>query len=248
LAHLISGKVDALETDLLPRYDLFDAWYRLLNCGYRVPLVGGSSRASNAGALGAVRTFARLAPGEELSYRAWIEAVRAGRVFVSNGPLLSLTVDGQGPGAVLDLPAEGGTVRVRAEVRSSVPVRRLEVVAGGSVVADTLSSRAELEIDLPVSVSGWLAARCHGDAEVLGGVGPQHACAHTAPVYLQVAGCPLRPDPQAVASVVAELDRLLPWAEGEGVFANEDQRRHYGVIVQAARGELLRRQGELDNS
>jgi hypothetical protein len=246
LAHLILGKVDALEATVLPHPGLLDAWYQLLGCGYRVPLVGGSAKGSNTVALGSLRTYAHLGPGEEFSYKNWIEAVRAGRVFVTNGPLLSLAVDGRGPGAVIDLGAAGGTVRVRAELRSNVPVERLELVAGGVVVAGTDTSgsptRALLEIDLPIAESGWLAARCHGVAELTGGAGPQRAYAHSAPVYLPVEGRPFRPDPRAIAFVLSELDRILPWAEGEGIFANEDQRRHYAGIVHSAREVLLRRQ------
>jgi hypothetical protein len=246
LAHLVLGKVDALEANVLPHPDLLDAWYQLLGCGYRVPLVGGSSKGSNTVTLGSLRTYARLEPGEELSCKSWIEAVRAGRVFVTNGPLLSLTVDGQAPGAVIDLPAAGAAVRVRAEVSSNVPVRYLELVAAGVVVAGTDGSnpltRTVLEIDLPVTESGWLAARCHGDAELPGGSGPQRAYAHSAPVYLQVESRPHRPDPRAVAFVLTELDRILPWADGQSYSTTERRARHYTCIVQRAREALLRRQ------
>jgi hypothetical protein len=33
-----------------------------------------------------------------LTYAAWIDALRAGRSFVSNGPVVELTVDGKGLG------------------------------------------------------------------------------------------------------------------------------------------------------
>lgn len=246
LAHLLLGKVDAVEGNVLPHESLLDLWYSLLICGYRVPLVGGSAKGSNKVTLGSVRTYARLAPGEEFSYRNWIEAVRAGRVFVTNGPLLLLTVDGQGPGTVFDLPEPGRTVRVRAEARGAVPVRRLELVAGGTVLAGSNVSgtpaAASVELDWPVDRSGWIAARCQGDAGLPGGIGPQSAYAHTAPVYIQVAGRPLRPDPGAVASLLGELDRILPWADEQSYFTSEPQRQHYADILQSAREELLRRQ------
>ena len=43
---------------------------------------------SNRVLLGSPRTYARLQAGQEFTYKAWIEAVRAGRTFVTNGPLL----------------------------------------------------------------------------------------------------------------------------------------------------------------
>src|SRR5262249_54309130 len=89
LAAVLLGQVDAFEVG---GPDDLDLWYRLLTCGARLALVGGSGKDSNAVALGAVRTYARLAPGEAFGYGAWIEAVRVGRTFVTTGPLLTLEV------------------------------------------------------------------------------------------------------------------------------------------------------------
>ena len=50
-----------------------------------------------------------------LSTDAFAAAVRAGRTVVTNGPWLTLDVDGHGPGAVLDRGA-GQRLRVRARV------------------------------------------------------------------------------------------------------------------------------------
>ena len=117
LAALLLGKIDAFEVSRLddPEPDVLADWYRLLDCGLRVPLVGGSGKDSNAIALGAVRTYARLADGQPFGYAAWVDAVKAGRTFVTNGPLLNFTADGFGPGATLPIPAEGKTVSVRVE-------------------------------------------------------------------------------------------------------------------------------------
>ena len=47
-----------------------------------------SGKASNQELLGRPRTYARLPAGTAWSYASWIEAVRAGRTFVTLGPLL----------------------------------------------------------------------------------------------------------------------------------------------------------------
>src|SRR5207248_4345023 len=86
LADLILGKVDALEIDPGARsVPLLRAWYGLLNAGLRVPLVGASAKEDNRTPLGALRTYAQLAPDVEFSTSAWIEAVRAGRTFAKIG-------------------------------------------------------------------------------------------------------------------------------------------------------------------
>src|SRR5262249_35495231 len=139
LADLILGKVDAFEIDFFEDspFDVLPDWYRLLNCGLGVPLIGASGKDSNVIVLGVLRTYARLPPGEPLSYKGWIEAIRAGRRFVSNGPILSLTVNGQDPGARLKLAAGEQTVRVRAEAHGNVALDTLEIVVNGVAVAET---------------------------------------------------------------------------------------------------------------
>src|SRR5262249_5577753 len=154
---------------------------RLLNVGLRPALVGGSGKDSNAVPLGAVRTYARVSPGEEFTLAGWIEAVRARRTFVTNGPLLSLDVSGHGPGAVLAAVA-GQRLAVRAEARSHTPIVQIEVVFNGTVIAS--SSESVIETEVPISGSGWLAARCSGrptlDAEA--------PFAQTGPVWVDVPG------------------------------------------------------------
>src|SRR5205807_28740 len=106
--------------------------YDLLDAGIKVPLMGASGKESNASALGVMRTYARL-PGEGFQYEAWIEAVRVGRTFVSNGPVLLLTVNDHDPGAVVSLEEPGETVHVHAEVKSLAPCEHLELLVNGKV-------------------------------------------------------------------------------------------------------------------
>src|SRR5205085_9559734 len=93
LADLILGDVDALELDPVSPARV-RAWYRLLDAGLRVPLVGASGKDSNRTPLGALRTYARLDPGRPLALAGWVEAVRAGRTVVAAGAMLSLEVEG----------------------------------------------------------------------------------------------------------------------------------------------------------
>src|SRR5262249_10107732 len=111
-------------------------WYRYLNLGYQLPLVGGSDKMSAASLLGGVRTYAHL--GErEFTYDNWKAAVQAGNTFATGGPLAELRVEGQAPGGQVHLPAGGGTLNVTWRVESaSVPISAVEVIVGG-LVADS---------------------------------------------------------------------------------------------------------------
>jgi hypothetical protein len=248
LADLILGKIDALEISLPEGspFDILPAWYALLNCGFRVPLVGASGKDSNAIDLGAMRTYARLQPGEELTYRNWIEAIRAGRTFVTNGPLLSFTVAGHDPGAVVSLPTAKQAIRVHAEARSAVPFDRLELLASGIVVAAADASgspaSAVLEVDLPVATSGWLAARCGGAQQLFHRSAPQRVFAHTSSVYVQVQSRSLWADAAAAAALTADLDRMLDWVGREGRFENDHQRDHLAGIIRSAKSVLAERE------
>ncbi len=90
----------------------------------------------------------------------------AGRTFVTDGPLLSLIVDGHGPGSVVSAPEEGKTMHVHAEAQSGTAFDRLEVLHDGRPLAVAEAAgdphTATIEVEAPVITSGWLAARCWG--------------------------------------------------------------------------------------
>jgi hypothetical protein len=235
IADLILGKIDALDVagcwcgEGGQTAERLGPWYQLLNAGLRAPLVAGSGKDANAQMLGWPRTYARLAPGEGLTYQNWVEAVRKGRTFVTdNSALLFFQVNGRDPGAVLDLPASDKTVHVRAEARGRVPPERLEVIANGVVVAAASPSGPYpttllVEADIPVTEGGWLAARC--------GVTPS---VHTSPVYVRVGGPAPRPDPDALAFIRGHLDGMLEWVAREGRFENDKQRQRLAGIFHSA--------------
>jgi hypothetical protein len=250
LADIILGKVDALRMDgfenpgvdrELKQEPLLEEWYQLLGCGFRVPLVGGSGKDSNLFPLGGRRTYALLEPGQPFTYKNWIEAVRAGRTFVTSGPLLSFTVNDQPPGAVLDVPA-GAAVRVRAEVRSLRPLARLEVLANDRLVAGVdvagTPAQAVVEAEVPLPQGGWLVARCWGPYD--DAIEDWHA-AQSSPVYVRVEGRQPTADPTAVAAFADKLARMLRWVAEEARCEDDQQRQRLAAVFQQARDALLAR-------
>jgi hypothetical protein len=84
LAAAILGKIDAIEVDAQPRRHSVWPWiHRLWNAGIPIPLIGSSGKDGNRTPLGAMRTYARC----EGTHKSWVEAVKAGRTFITNGPL-----------------------------------------------------------------------------------------------------------------------------------------------------------------
>jgi TolB protein len=101
------GKVDYYEA--LGFVDDYEAtakvWYQLLNCDFRLPAGAGTDAMANfaslRGPVGMNRVFVRS--GAPLEHRRWLAALKAGRSFATNGPLLGFTLDGKGLGDELTL-------------------------------------------------------------------------------------------------------------------------------------------------
>jgi hypothetical protein len=110
-------------------------WFNLLNRGYYFPIVGSSdSHTIDRGEPGYCRTYIYYGggKGDKVDWPLLEEALRKGRSFVSNGPLVEFKInDIHGPG---DLMTESkGEVRVSVEVRSApwVSVDEVRLVVNG---------------------------------------------------------------------------------------------------------------------
>jgi hypothetical protein len=183
-----TGRADAVES-LAWSQQMEEAYYAYLNCGYRLPLVGGTDKMTSDVPVGLYRTYARVEG--ELSYESWCAAVRAGRTFLSGGPILHLAVDGHEIGDTFELRAPG-SVQVETWADGIFPLARLEIVLNGRVVAAADNVRGELRrlgLSEPLRVGGhcWIAARCYGAGAHLDGW-RRPVYAHTSPVYVAVGG------------------------------------------------------------
>ena len=103
----------------------------MLNAGLVVPLVGASAKESNGVALGAMRTYAFIPPLEAFTYSRWIEAVRAGQTFVTNGPLLHFAIDDAVPRTALMLSSELASCASGPRRGVMIPFKRLRIVWNG---------------------------------------------------------------------------------------------------------------------
>jgi len=192
-ALIATGRADALE---MAEHDMFShvEYYRYLNGGYRLPLVGGTDKMSAGVPVGLFRTYVHIPPDEEFNYDNWCKNLRLGRTFLSSGPMLHLTVEGASIGDTLCLPGTGGMIEVLADAESIFPIHTLEIVQEGRVVASTSdlagAKHLRLRARLQVSRHTWLAARVSGPGytqpllhrdDLRRGV-----MAHTSPVYIAV--------------------------------------------------------------
>jgi hypothetical protein len=193
-ALIATGRVDGVEMLVHGMYNHRE-YYRYLNCGYRLPLVGGTDKMTSDVPVGLYRTYVYIPPDQDFTYETWCRNLAAGRTFLSGGPIISLTVDGHMIGDVVRL-SSGGTVEVEARAESILPIHSLEIVQQGRVVAATEESggtrRLSLKTALRVEGHTWLAARAGGPGYVQ--AVPHHdgwsrgVMAHTSPVYVACGG------------------------------------------------------------
>ena len=242
LADLVLGKIDAFEISARDGPDLFglDQWYTLLGAGLRVPIVGSSVKVSNRTALGCVRTYARLKDGEGFSYKAWIDAVRAGRTFVTSGPLLRLSLDGVDPGAALSV-AGGQPIQVRAHAASKTDFEGVEIIFNGSPILDavatgTPASAVVDEAFIP-PISGWLAARCLSSRSQALQNKPC-LCAHTSPIYIGVDDRACQPNTGCVAALQTHLEDAARWVGEHALCESEAGRARLLGLFEEARKRL----------
>jgi hypothetical protein len=194
-------------------------WYRLLNCGFRIPASAGTDCFLNrivSRLPGSDRVYVHV--GGPFTYQGWIDNLRAGHTFVTNGPMLTFQVDEKSPGETIPL-RPGASVRVRATASSQYPLDRLDVVVNGRAAAtiEAEGGRQTLAIDrvIPIPETGWVGVRAIGPSH------PDHPgpslFAHTSPVYLEVAGKPISARADAgyflqwidrLAGAVRERDRI----------------------------------------
>jgi hypothetical protein len=244
-ADIVAGRIDAIEMQTFaPGLDnpTVTEWYRFLNCGYRVPVLGGTDKMSAEMPLGGVRTYARLDPDIAPTFEAWSAAVRAGRTFATSGPVIELQVDGHEPGDVVALPASGGRLEVRIRARAAQPiVGCVELVMNGRVIAreDAPAGTTELALSAPVDVTSgaWIAARARSDHEIRSAYLTSMA-AHTSPVYVDVADSPLFVGADAEA-IVAVIDGTVRWLETIATIADPALRARMAARI-AESGTTLR--------
>ncbi len=193
-ALIATGRIDGIEMLRQTEFNHVE-YYRYLNGGYRLPLVGGTDKMSSETPVGLYRTYARLPDDEEFNYDNWCRSVTSGRTFLSGGPIIHFSVDGKAIGDTVAISGPG-TVEVEAWAESIFPINVLQIVRDGKVVAQTESAsgtrRLELREKITIDKHTWLAARCGGPGymgsfyhldEMTRGM-----FAHTSPIYVAVGG------------------------------------------------------------
>ena len=196
-------------------------YYHLLNCGLRVQPSAGSASGVLPNPVGYNRVWVHC--GEEFSWDKWHAGLRAGRTFVSNGPLLRCRANGQLPGHIFrtNTPLQ---VQFDIKLDSRDKIAALELVRDGNIQPMEMGDRANT---VTFQKSGWFLVRAIADPT------NTFRFASTAPWYVEINSQPstVRPESaqffldwsrqrmrQLTSTNLTDLQReevLSPWKEAE---------------------------------
>jgi hypothetical protein len=140
------------------------------------------------------RVYARMPQGP-VKIEAFLEALKKGQTFATNGPLLDFSLGGQEIGGELKLDGSQQVVPFHASLQSIVPLDHWEVVCNGKVVQSlalrdpSVQSAGPVETSSTVSLtkSGWCLVRASSDRAEYP-VLDNYVYATTSPIYVTIAG------------------------------------------------------------
>ena len=244
-ADVALGKVDYIEVvGFSDHKSTAEVWYKLLNCGFHLPTAAGTdfmgNYASLRGPVGLNRVYADV-PDGPLKIEPWLAAIKAGRTFVTNGPLLKFSLGGQPIGGELRLekkpPEKEQEIHFSAELFSIVPVDHLQIVCNGKVVRemklDADRSRAHVDGSIPIETSGWCVLRAFSDKAEYP-ILDLYPYATTSPIYVNVPGAPLH-SPADAAYFVAWMDRLIAAARSNTSWNTDAEKKMVLDLLEEAK-------------
>jgi hypothetical protein len=159
-----------------------EIYYQILNCGLRLPPSAGSASGVLPNPVGYNRIYVYV--GKSFSYENWWEGLRAGRSFVSNGPMLLCQANGKLPGHVFAADREKElNIEIQASIATRDPISYIEVIKNGKVdhaVSFEEWKKTEKLRVLNFKESGWFLIRAITDNP------KTFRFASTAPYYVEI--------------------------------------------------------------
>lgn len=208
-----------------------ESYYDLLNLGFRPAIVAGSDYPWGSH-IGDQRVYVDAGPQQPLDPQRWYDGIRAGKTFVTQGPILKLNVDGRAIGGELRVAA-GDELYLEAEAFGHVEIgapSQLELVVFGEPVASAKSETPgegslRLEHRIIAAKSFWVAARTTAS---------NGAVAHTGAIYVVVDGKPVVAEGAPLEWAIERAVQRLEAARPAAFIDDAEQRLEYQSQVDRA--------------
>lgn len=240
------GKADYIEVmGFSDHQSTATVWYRLLNCGFRLPTAAGTDAmadfASLRGPVGLNRVYVRT--DGHLDADHWLQELKRGHTFASNGPLLQFKLDGNEPGDEISLTGKK-KLQYRVAMRSLAPIEHLQIVSNGKVVKEIALSADHQSADetgtIEVQTSGWCVLRAWSANSVYP-ILDLYPYATTSPIYLVVKDRPLK-SPEDARYFVAWIDKMIESASAHPGYNTDIEKEQTLQILREARQIFSNRQ------
>ena len=220
-----------------------DLWYQYLNSGFRLPIVAGTDKMADDIPMGSNRFYAFT--GSDTTYTGWLTALKSGKGFITNGPILNFDVDGHKSGDTVNF---NGTIKVHASItaQSILPFATLEIIQNGWVVGHKTIFAADnppvkgiytmnVEADLVVDKSCWIAARVAEDPDNKQRILPRglSVFAHTNPVYFLENGKRVKEE-ASISYLQKYVKGTIHWLQTNPAFENPDDRTEAIKLAESA--------------
>lgn len=183
----------------------FQSYYALLNCGLRMTPTAGTASGVHPVPLGFSRVYVRTSG--PFTKKSWMAGLKDGNSFVTTGPMLFVTANGNHPSTSKPIHSTGPIkIQIEGVLRSANPVTAIEIVVNGDLAkrfeaagspSKDGSYRTDFDLTQDLQSSAWIIARCF--TQLPNG---RERFAHSAPFYVEIPGRPIRPKQ-------AELDFLI---------------------------------------
>ena len=207
----------------------YDVWYDLLMFGFRITPTAGTDYPCGGQAVPGHERFYTKVEGP-LNYASWLQGVRAGRTFVTTGPMVEFRINDQDIGSEIVLDKEGD-VSVTGSVTFDAArddLAFVELLQNGTVI-DRFSrigtaTTIEFSVKRRVSEASWFAVRGYGtrfdentfpDPIIFGAFAPTTNL-HSAPIYVSIRGRPgiaksarTRETARSFLARLRDLERML---------------------------------------
>jgi O-glycosyl hydrolase len=203
------GTIDFLAEDVWLNDASVNAYYKLLNCGFRLGWAAGTDfPCNNSQPFGSLLTYVQI-NDKPMTYQHWIEGIKNGRTVVTtNGHVefLDMKVNGEAsPGDEIKLK-DKGTINIEVMWTSIKELTgRIELVCNGKVVASKEGTAKPgkpviLKTSPAFKESSWICARRMDDK------GHQ---SHTAPIFITVRNAPVRASVDDAQYFIRWIDNIL---------------------------------------
>jgi hypothetical protein len=121
--------------------------------------------ASLRGPVGLNRVYVKAE--EELDASVFEDKLKAGKSFVTNGPIIGFNMGEANPGDSIIINPDGQRFFYSGFLRSNVPVTKIEIIWNGEVIESRSEKKPMKSMDLSGNItvkgSGWLLMRAWSD-------------------------------------------------------------------------------------